>query len=211
VKILKNNSTTDSYTTNAETESTGGDWAESQTAVIPVVQGDVFTAAVFAGNSRTIDPNDHSWFAIEVVEGDLLTVTQELTAVIEVIGPQGYTGSQGIPGEFAALGYTGSQASPALVPNVQETSYTLLSSDIGKYINITTGGITVPANTFADGDVVSIYNNSSSTQTITQGSNVTMYLVGTAITGDRSISQRGLVTLLCVGTNEFVITGGGIT
>jgi hypothetical protein len=95
--------------------------------------------------------------------------------------------------------------------NSQTSSYTLVAGDVGKYINITTGGVTVPASIFSSGDVVSIYNNSSSNQTITQGGSVTMYLVGTATTGNRTLAQRGLVSVLCVGTNTFVISGGGLT
>jgi hypothetical protein len=63
---------------------------------------------------------------------------------------------------------------------------------------------------FSAGDIVSIYNNSTLPQTISQGASVTMYLVGTSATGNRTLSQRGLATVLCVGSNEFVISGGGL-
>lgn len=95
--------------------------------------------------------------------------------------------------------------------NSQTTGYTLVATDAGKYISITTGGVTVPASVFSVGDSVTIYNDSSSNQTITQGGSVTMYLVGTATTGNRTLAQRGLATVFCVGTNTFVITGGGLT
>jgi len=133
------------------------------------------------------------------------------------IGVTGYTGSLGSIGYAGSLGYTGSigytgsQAAQNIPANTQTASYQLAASDIGKYVNITTGGVTVPSGVFASGDVVSIYNNSASNQTITQGSGVTVYQVGTATTGNRTLAQRGLATLLCVGTNEFVITGGGLT
>jgi hypothetical protein len=58
---------------------------------------------------------------------------------------------------------------------------------------------------------VSIYNNSGSNQTITQGTSVTMYLVGTSTTGNRTLAQRGVATVLCVGNDTFVIMGGGLT
>jgi hypothetical protein len=105
------------------------------------------------------------------------------------------------------------QTSPIsnIPPNDQTSAYILVSSDVGKYINITTGGVTVPASVFSSGDTLSIYNNSASVQTITQAAGVTMYLVGTATTGNRTLAQRGLATLLCVGANTFVITGGGLT
>ena len=95
--------------------------------------------------------------------------------------------------------------------NAQTSAYILAASDVGKHISITTGGITVNSGIFSAGDAVSIYNNSGSNQTITQGTSVTMYLVGTATTGNRTLAQRGVATVLCVGTDTFVIMGGGLT
>jgi hypothetical protein len=95
--------------------------------------------------------------------------------------------------------------------NTQTTGYTLVATDNGKYINITTGGVTVPSGVFTSGQSITIYNNSASSQTITQGTSVTMYQVGTATTGNRTLAQRGLCTVLCVASNTFVITGGGLT
>jgi hypothetical protein len=99
-----------------------------------------------------------------------------------------------------------------LIPqNAKTSSYTLIASDAGKHISITTGGVTVPASIFAVGDAISIYNNSGSAQTITQGASVTLRLVGTATTGNRTLAQYGLCTVLCVASNVFVIIGGGVT
>ena len=95
--------------------------------------------------------------------------------------------------------------------NSQSSAYILAASDIGKHVSITTGGVTVNSGIFSAGDAVSIYNNSGSNQTITQGTSVTMYLVGTATTGNRTLAQRGVATVLCVGTDTFVIMGGGLT
>lgn len=129
------------------------------------------------------------------------------------LAASGYTGSRGNIGftGSAGIGFTGSAAPLNLPSNTKTTAYQLVASDVGKYINITTGGVTVPSGTFSVGDIVSIYNNSGSSQTITQGSGVTIYLVGTATTGNRTLAQRGLATLLCVAANEFVVTGGGLT
>lgn len=122
----------------------------------------------------------------------------------------GFTGSQGVIGFTGSAGGGGGGASN-IPPNNQTSSYTLVIGDVGKYINITTGGVTVPSGVFASGDIISIYNNSTSAQTITQGASVTMYLVGTSGTGNRTLAQRGFATVMCVGTNEFVISGGGLT
>ena len=98
-----------------------------------------------------------------------------------------------------------------LPTNAQTASYILTANDSGKMINITTGGITVPNTIFAGGDSITIYNNSSASQNITTAGGVTMYLVGTSLTGTRTLGQRGLATVVCVSANNFIATGGGLT
>jgi len=98
-----------------------------------------------------------------------------------------------------------------IVQNSQTTAYTLVATDNGKHISITTGGVTVPASIFSAGQNIVIFNNSSSTQTITQGSSVTMTLAGSTTTGNRSLASYGVATVLCTGSNTFVITGQGLT
>jgi hypothetical protein len=95
--------------------------------------------------------------------------------------------------------------------NSQTGAYAVVSTDAGKYISITTGGVTINASTgFTAGQSVSVYNNSGSSQTITETS-VTLRQVGTANTGNRTLAQYGLCTILCTGSNAYVITGGGVT
>lgn len=90
------------------------------------------------------------------------------------------------------------------------TAYTLVAADNGRTI-ASNASITVPASVFTAGDAVTLYNNSAATITIVQGASVTMYQAGTANTGNRSLGQRGLATVLCVATNTFVITGASIS
>ena len=93
---------------------------------------------------------------------------------------------------------------------IKSTSYVLQNSDHGKHIS-TTAGVTLNTGIFTIGQNVTIFNNSSSSITITQGTSVTIYLAGTANTGSRTLAQRGIATLLCVGTNTYVINGGGLS
>jgi hypothetical protein len=109
-----------------------------------------------------------------------------------------------------AITFASNQAYPQIPANAKTASYTLLVSDAGKHVS-TTSGVTVPSGVFSIGDAVSIYNNSASSITITQGSSVTLRQVGTANTGNRTLALRGLATILCVASNEFVISGGGLT
>mgnify|MGYP003111042676 CR=1 FL=1 len=99
----------------------------------------------------------------------------------------------------------------AIPQNSKTSAYTLVVGDVGKHINITTGGVTVPSGIFSTGDAVTIYNDSASDQTVTQGSSVTLRSAGTADTGNRTLAQRGICTVLCVASNEFVISGAGLS
>lgn len=116
-----------------------------------------------------------------------------------------------------AVSYTGSSWSDSLgnvrnIPqNAKTAAYTLVATDNGQHISITTGGVTVPAGVFSIGQVVTIFNNSASSQTITQGATVTMRQAGTGNTGNRTLAQYGLATILCVASNTFVISGAGLT
>jgi hypothetical protein len=94
--------------------------------------------------------------------------------------------------------------------NSQSTSYVLVATDNGKFIS-TNSGATVPSGVFNVGNNVSIYNNSASNITITEGSGVTLRYAGTGFTGNRTLFPRGLCTILCVASNEFVITGSGVS
>ena len=113
-----------------------------------------------------------------------------------------------IPAEDMTVGFRN------IPQNSQTGAYVAVAGDNGKHISITTGGVTVNASVFSAGDVFTIYNNSSSNQTITAGSNVTFRLAGTATTGNRTLAQYGVMTLLCVtggATPTFVVSGGGVT
>ena len=95
--------------------------------------------------------------------------------------------------------------------NSQTTAYPLVASDRGKHISITTGGITVPAGVFTTGQAVTIFNDSTASQTITTSA-VTAYLPGTAAAKTSfALAARGCCTILCLGSNKFVISGGGLS
>jgi hypothetical protein len=93
--------------------------------------------------------------------------------------------------------------------NSKSGSYTLLYTDGGKHISVSAGSITIPADVFAAGDVVCIYNNASDDRPITRSGGVTLWWVNGS-NADRLLQQRGLATILCVAPNEFVISGQGV-
>jgi hypothetical protein len=98
-----------------------------------------------------------------------------------------------------------------IVNNAKTSAYVLALTDNGEMINITTGGVTVNSGIFSAGNNITIYNNSASSQTITQGAGVTLRLAGSSSTGNRTLALRGICTIICVASNEFVISGGGVT
>ena len=93
--------------------------------------------------------------------------------------------------------------------NTQASTYTLVASDHGKVI-IASNTITVPSGIFSTGQTISIYNNTASDISINRSS-VTMYWVTDGTDADRTLATRGVATILCVGTDTFVITGGLLT
>jgi len=94
--------------------------------------------------------------------------------------------------------------------NSKTAAYTLIATDHGKFIS-TDSAITVPPAVFTAGQTVTIYNDSASSFAITKGAGVTMYWVQTGANEDRTLSTRGVATILCVATNVFVITGGTLS
>jgi hypothetical protein len=133
--------------------------------------------------------------------------TSSSTGALVVSGGVGVSGALFVGGNISD--FAGSVRD--IVNNAQSGAYVLTGADNGKMINITTGGVTINTGIFNAGNNITIYNNSGSSQTITQGSGVTMYLAGTATTGNRTLLQHGLATIVCVANSTtFVISGAGL-
>lgn len=97
------------------------------------------------------------------------------------------------------------------VPVVTKAAvYELAAGDGGEGI-VTTANVNVNGAVLTTGFVATIFNNSAASITITSGAGVTMYLGGTATTGNRTVAQRGLATVYMVASNTFVISGAGVT
>lgn len=97
--------------------------------------------------------------------------------------------------------------------NPQTGAYVLIASDAGKSISITTGGVTVPNAVMSAGNIVTIYNNSGSSQTITQGASLTLQWAGqtASTTGNRTLGLYGIATILFISSSVAVISGAGLT
>lgn len=96
--------------------------------------------------------------------------------------------------------------------NYQTANYILSLTDVGKLVVANSPNVFVTGSVFSAGQNIEIYNNTAANITVTQNTGVTMFLSGTATTGNRTLAQRGYATLTCVvGSNTFVISGSGLT
>ena len=88
------------------------------------------------------------------------------------------------------------------------TSYSLAVGDVGKFVGVgASGSITIPDATFAAGDVVSIFNNTSGNVTITC-TITTAYIAGTdADKASVTLATRGVATILFLSGTVCVING----
>jgi hypothetical protein len=87
-------------------------------------------------------------------------------------------------------------------------SYTLATTDIGEFVEVGSGGsITVPNATFAAGDAVVIFNNTSGAITLTM-SITTAYIGGTdSDKATISLATRGICNVLFISGTVCVVTG----
>jgi len=88
------------------------------------------------------------------------------------------------------------------------TSYTLLITDIGQFIEIGTGGsITIPDATFSAGDAISMFNNTDGDITVT--CTITTAYIGGTDTDEATVTlaTRGVATILFISGTVCVISG----
>ena len=108
-----------------------------------------------------------------------------------------------LPSTTCTLGYLN-------VPAVgtKTGSYTLATADVGKYVQLGSGGsVTIPDATFAEGDVISVFNNTTGAITITC-SITTAYIAGTdSDKATVSLATRGVATILFISSTVCVISG----
>ena len=116
-----------------------------------------------------------------------------------VAGTTTYT----LPNATSTLGFLN-------VPAVgtKTSSYTLATADVGKYVQVGSGGsITIPDATFAEGDAISIFNNTTGNITITC-TITTAYIAGTdADKASVTLATRGVATILFISSTVCVISG----
>jgi hypothetical protein len=108
-----------------------------------------------------------------------------------------------IPNETFTVGF---RNLPAV--GTQTGTYTLGVNDVGKYVQVGSGGsITIPDSTFAEGDAISIFNNTTGNITITC-SITTAYIAGTDTDkATMTLATRGVATILFISSTVCVVSG----
>jgi len=87
-------------------------------------------------------------------------------------------------------------------------SYTLAVGDVGKYIQLgASGAIVIPDATFAEGNAITLFNNTASTATITC-SITTAYIAGTFTDkATMTLAAAGVATILFISGTVCVVAG----
>jgi len=152
-------------------------------STITVADGKTFTAS----NSITLAGTD----------AKTLTVSNSIT----LAGTDSTTMT--FPAISSKIGYLNL---PAV--GTKTSSYTLATADVGKYVQVGSGGsITIPDATFAEGDIVAIFNNTTGNITITC-TITTAYLAGTdADKATVTLATRGVASILFISGTVCVISG----
>jgi len=116
-------------------------------------------------------------------------------------GATNYTAT--LPAETFTVGYRN-----LIAVGTKTSAYTLAVGDVGKYVQVGSGGsIVIPNATFAEGDAVSIFNNTSGNITITC-SITTAYIAGTdSDKATMTLATRGVATVLFISGTVCVVTG----
>jgi hypothetical protein len=109
-----------------------------------------------------------------------------------------------IPDETFTVGFRNVPQSGS----AKTSNYGLVVGDVGKFIEVgASGAITIPDATFAAGDMVSIFNNTSGNITITC-TITTAYIAGTdADKATVTLATRGVATILFLSGTVCVISG----
>jgi hypothetical protein len=111
------------------------------------------------------------------------------------------------PSDVTFTSYTDSKGEVRSIPvSAKTSSYTLVLADHGKCIS-TNSGVIVPASVFSAGQIISIFNDSSTDVTITTSA-VTAYKAGadTAVTS-LTLAARGIANILFITSSKIVASG----
>ena len=177
--------------------------ATGVSGTLPVGNGGTGASTLAGANIAVINATN-TFSAVQTFNsGNLkLAGSSSGTSVINAQAAAGTT-VMTLPTITSTLGYLNL---PAV--GTKTAPYTLATTDVGKYVQLgASGAITIPDATFAEGDAVSIFNNTSGAITITCTIS-TAYIAGTDTDkATVSLATRGVCTILFISGTTCVITG----
>ena len=190
-------------------------WTEGDTNLTNLRDATI-TIAGDSGSAQALDLNDTLTVSggtglSSVMTTDTVTLNLDNTAVTPATYAGRFTVDQ--QGRITAADNTvdgtnapGFKNIPAV--GTKTTSYTLQTADVGKYVQVGSGGsITIPNSTFAEGDAIVIVNNHSAAITITC-SITDAYIAGTDTDkATVSLATRGVANIFFVSATRCIITG----
>ena len=59
--------------------------------------------------------------------------------------------------------------------------------------------------------MISVFNVSTGNNTIAKASGVTLYNTADGTNGNRTLGPKGVCTIVCSASNEFIISGSGLS
>ena len=146
-----------------------------------------------------------------VLKGNGTSAFTAATAGTDYVAPSGALGTPS-SGTLSSCTVDGTNAvGYRNIPNsgAKTASYTLVAGDVGKFIELGTGGtVVVPASVFAAGDVISIFNNTGASISCTCSAITDFYKGGTDTDiSTFSVTTRGVATILFITATRAVVTG----
>ena len=139
-----------------------------------------------------------------LASGDLKMTGSSSGTITFAVPAAAGTNTVTFPAETMTVGFRNVPQSGS----AKTANYDLVVGDVGKFIEVgASGSITIPDATFAAGDVVSIFNNTSGDATITC-TITTAYIAGTdADKATVTLATRGVATILFLSGTVCVING----
>jgi hypothetical protein len=179
----------------------------------PAQAGDEYIVARSGANYKLTGTNilglvtgtANTFTAVQTLASGNLKITGSTSGTITFAVPAvAGTNTVTFPAETMTVGFRNIPQSGS----DKTSSYSLATTDVGKFVGVgTSGSITIPDATFAAGDVVSIFNNTSGAITITC-TITTAYIAGTnADKASVSLATRGVATILFLSGTVCVISG----
>jgi hypothetical protein len=168
------------------------------TAATPAIRGTDANTGIFFPAADTIAFSEGGVESVRITSaGDVGIGTSSPAAKLDVVGA-----IRDVSGNVRQIPQSGA---------AKTSSYTLTTDDVGEFIQVGSGGsVTIPDATFAAGDAVSIFNNTSGNITITC-TITTAYIAGTDTDkATVTLATRGVCTILFI-SGTVCVMGGNLT